>query len=123
VTPNSQVSAIRDKVADIYVSWPSIESHNLWEHANQTSKINAAEAAAKAQAKTTFPSFFKASERNSSITLAVDGGLGVLITGQISNGTDFFLNNPILPTNNLRIYPTDLVRTVTTLTVPIASCS
>jgi len=41
----------------------------------------------------------------------VDGGPGVLITEWISNGTVFFLNNPILPTNNLRIYPTDLVRT------------
>jgi hypothetical protein len=81
------------------------------ELAKQTSKINAAEAAAKAQAKKTFPGFFKTSELNSSIILAVDGGPGVLITGWISNGTDVFLNDPILPTNNLRIYPTDLVRT------------
>jgi hypothetical protein len=45
------------------------------------------------------------------MTLAVDGGPGVLITGWISNGTDFFLNNIIIPTTDLRIYPTDLVRT------------
>jgi hypothetical protein len=40
----------------------------------------------------------------------VDGGPGVLITGWVSNCTDFFLNNIIIPTVDLRIYPTDLVR-------------
>ncbi|EXJ89929.1 hypothetical protein A1O3_02996 [Capronia epimyces CBS 606.96] len=91
VTPNTQVSAIRDTVVDIFV--------------------NAAEAAAKAQAKQAFTGTFAASDRNSSLTLTVDGGPGVLITGWVSNGTDFFLNNIIIPTNDLRIYPTGLERT------------
>jgi len=41
----------------------------------------------------------------------VDGGPGVIITEWVSNGTDFLLNNFLIPTDNLRIYPTDLVRT------------
>jgi hypothetical protein len=57
-----------------------------------------------------FTGRFAAFDRNSSITLAVDGGPGVYITGWISNGIDFLDNNIALPTVNLRIYPTPLVR-------------
>ena len=41
----------------------------------------------------------------------MDGGPGVIITEWISNGTDFLADNILLPTTDLRLYPTDLVRT------------
>lgn len=75
-----------------------------------TSKqINAAEAAAKQQAKNAFTGTFRATDRNSSISLAVDEGPGVSITAWVSNSTDFLRSNPFFRAyDDFRLYPTEL---------------
>jgi hypothetical protein len=52
---------------------------------------------------------FKASDRNSSITLRVDGGPGVVITQWASNGTDV-LSTDIINATDARLYPAQLSR-------------
>ena len=69
---------------------------------------NAAEEAAKEQARAAFTGTFKASELNSSIKFAVDDGPGVVITDWISNGTDFLANAFLYPSNDFRLYHTGL---------------
>jgi hypothetical protein len=52
---------------------------------------------------------YRATDRNSSITLDVDGGPGVAVTQWISNGTDFLHNSFISPYgDDARLYPTKL---------------
>ena len=67
----------------------------------------AAEAAAKEKAQRAFSGTFAAKDRNSSITLTVDGGPGVTITNWVSNGTDF-LAGILAPYSDFRLYPTEL---------------
>ncbi|KAH8812245.1 putative penicillin-binding protein [Xylogone sp. PMI_703] len=69
---------------------------------------NAAEAAAKQQAANAFTGTFKSTDRNSSISLAVDGGPGVVIKQWISNDTDFLSNEFYAFYDDFRLYPTDL---------------
>lgn len=69
---------------------------------------NAAEEAAKQQAREAFTGTFKASELNSSIKFAVDDGPGVVITDWISNGTDFLASPYLYPGNDFRLYPSGL---------------
>lgn len=74
-----------------------------------SNQINTAEAAAKQQAKNAFTGSFKATDRNSSITLAVDEGPGVFITAWTSNSTDFLHSNPYFAGfDDFRMYPTEL---------------
>lgn len=76
---------------------------------NLSKQINAAEAAAKQQAKNAFTGTFRATDRNSSITLAVDQGPGVSITAWTSNSTDFLHDNPFFAGyDDFRMYPTEL---------------
>jgi hypothetical protein len=70
-------------------------------------KINGAEAAAKEQARQSFTGTFKATTVNSSITLDVDDGPGIVVTNWISNGTNF-PENDILQAADVRLYPTQL---------------
>ncbi|KAE9373918.1 putative penicillin-binding protein [Stipitochalara longipes BDJ] len=89
-SPNNAISAIRDTLMEIYV--------------------NAIEAAAKDQASQSFTGTFSSSNINSSITLSVDTGPGVLITSWISNSSNFLSqSSPFFPGSNLRLYPTNLV--------------
>lgn len=71
-------------------------------------QYKAAEAAAKHQAKDAFTGTFKSTDRNSSITLAVDGGPGVVIKKWISNSTDFLATELYAGYNDFRLYPTEL---------------
>ncbi|KAK5050904.1 hypothetical protein LTR84_003463 [Exophiala bonariae] len=66
----------------------------------------AAEAAAKEQAKTAFTGTYQSSSGNSSITLAVDGGPGVAVTSWTSNGVNFLDTVLLSSYNSLRLYPT-----------------
>ncbi|KAH8703424.1 putative penicillin-binding protein [Talaromyces proteolyticus] len=86
--PNSQVAPVRGTLVDIFYT--------------------AAEAAAKQQASNAFTGTFKSTDRNSSITLAVDGGPGVVIKQWISNSTNFLNNEFYAEFNDFRLYPTDL---------------
>lgn len=70
----------------------------------------AAEAAAKAKSKNAFSGTFAAKDRNSSITLTVDGGPGVAITNWVSNSTNF-LGGIFAPYSDFRLYPTELTST------------
>ncbi|KAK6385612.1 hypothetical protein LTS17_001182 [Exophiala oligosperma] len=74
--------------------------------------LPAAEAAAKESARTAFPGTFRAPDRNSSVTLAVDGGPGVAITSWTSNGTDLLVSPPLAgvtgQNDDFRLYPTGL---------------
>ncbi|CRG87024.1 putative membrane protein C663,14c [Talaromyces islandicus] len=85
--PGNSVYAIRDLLVDIY--YP------------------AAEAAAKEKAEKAFLGTFAAKDRNSSITLTVDGGPGIAITSWVSNGTDF-LAGILAPYSDFRLFPTEL---------------
>ena len=72
------------------------------------SQYKAAEAAAKEQARTAFTGTFRSTDRNSSITLGVDGGPGVVIQEWTSNSTDFLANFILGNFYDFRIYPTEL---------------
>lgn len=69
-------------------------------------QYQAAEAAAKQQAKTAFTGTYESSSGNSSITLAVDGGPGVAVTNWTSNGLNFLDTVLLSSYNSLRLYPT-----------------
>jgi len=71
-------------------------------------QVNGAEAAAKQQARNAFTGTFKASDRNSSMTLAVDEGPGVSITAWTSNNTEISQSTPYFAGHDLRMYPTEL---------------
>ncbi|KAK5451815.1 hypothetical protein LTS15_007538 [Exophiala xenobiotica] len=86
--PNRQVPPIRGTLVDIF--------------------YRAAEAAAKEQAKNAFTGTFKSTDRNSSITLAVDGGPGVKVEQWISNGTNFLTQEYLASYADFRLFPTDL---------------
>ncbi|KAI1609311.1 putative penicillin-binding protein [Exophiala viscosa] len=86
--PNRQVPPVRGTLVDIF--------------------YNAAEQAAKEQARVAFTGTFKSTDRNSSITLGVDGGPGVVVQQWISNGTDFLANEWLASYNDFRLYPTNL---------------
>ena len=86
--PNRQVPPVRGPLIDIF--------------------FKAAEAAAKEQATNAFTGTFKATDRNSSMTLTVDGGPGIAIQQWISNGTDFLTNEWFSAYNDFRLYPTTL---------------
>lgn len=68
----------------------------------------AAEAAAKEQARRAFRGTFKSSQINSTITLDVDSGPGVVITHWVSNGTNFLENALLGSSNDFRLFPTKL---------------
>ncbi|KAH8691668.1 beta-lactamase/transpeptidase-like protein [Talaromyces proteolyticus] len=84
--PDSSVYAIRDTIVDIF--YP------------------AAETATKEKSEKAFTGTFAANDRNSSITLAIEGGLGVAITSLVSNGTDF-LTGILAAYSDFRLYPTE----------------
>ncbi|KAK4943422.1 hypothetical protein LTR10_016913 [Elasticomyces elasticus] len=86
--PNRQVVPVRGTLVDIF--------------------YKAAEAAAKEQAQVAFTGTFRSTDRNSSITLAVDGGPGVSIKQWISNSTDFLANEWLASYDDFRLYPTNL---------------
>ncbi|RFU31615.1 hypothetical protein B7463_g4741, partial [Scytalidium lignicola] len=86
--PHPQVQPIRGTLVDIF--------------------YNAAEAASKHQAKNAFTGTFKSTNLNSSITLAVDGGPGIVIKQWISNGTDFLTSQLYAAYDDFRLYPTEL---------------
>lgn len=71
-------------------------------------QYKAAEAAAKEQAKRAFTGTFKSSDRNSSITLVVDGGAGVKVEQWTSNGTDFLTQEYLKSYHDFRLFPTEL---------------
>ncbi|KAL6252772.1 hypothetical protein RBB50_000491 [Rhinocladiella similis] len=86
--PNSQVAPVRGTIVDIF--------------------YKAAEAAAKEQARRAFTGTFRSTDRNSSITLAVDGGAGVKVQQWTSNGTDFLTQEYLANYHDFRLFPTEL---------------
>ena len=62
----------------------------------------------KDEAERTFPGSYRASDRNSSVVLEMDGGTGVSLTSWISNGTDMFSIPWFEPYKSFRLYPSDL---------------
>ncbi|EED23038.1 penicillin-binding protein, putative [Talaromyces stipitatus ATCC 10500] len=88
VNPHTQISPVRDTVVEIF--------------------YQAAEASAKEQARRAFTGTFQATNINSSITLGVDGGPGVVIQEWISNGTNFLQNAYLASYDDFRLYPTEL---------------
>lgn len=87
-SPNRQVPPIRGTLVDIF--------------------FRAAEAAAKEQARASFTGTFAARRLNSSITLSVDDGPGVLISQWTSNSTNFLANFYYQNYDDFRLYPTTL---------------
>ncbi|KIW11614.1 hypothetical protein PV08_10916 [Exophiala spinifera] len=86
--PNRQVPPVRGIIVDTF--------------------YKAAEAAAKEQARRAFTGTFRSSDRNSSITLAVDGGAGVKVEQWTSNGTDFLTQEYLASFHDFRLFPTEL---------------
>lgn len=122
--PGAAVAPIRGTIVDIFVSQAShvvsLTRETIRALLMRYVQYNAAEAAAKEQARQAFTGSFRARDRNSSIVLGVDGGPGVTIQQLINNSTDFF-SDQVEATlggayTDLRLYPTELSTKANNLT-------